>query len=69
MARDNMIKDFDLNAVEEEVLKERLISIRVPEEYKMKYDTIQSRSRRRFADYLRDLFIKAIDRVDLDNAG
>ncbi len=35
---------FELKDVEKEVLNERMISIRVPEEYKLKYDIIQARS-------------------------
>ncbi len=57
---------FELKDVEKEVLNERMISIRVPEEYKLKYDIIQARSKKRFAQFIRDRVIASIQEVDLD---
>lgn len=69
MSNEALIKEFNLDKVEEEVLKERMISIRLPESYKLKYDSIQSRSRRRYAEYIRALVMSAIDRVDVEKVG
>lgn len=66
MGLDEMIGEFDLNEIEEGALKERLISLRLPENYKVKYDVIQARSKKRFADHLRQVVMAAIDRVELD---
>lgn len=67
MGRDELKKGFDLDEIEKCELQERILSVRIPDEYKTKYDVIQARSKRRFADHIRQLVVAAIDRVDLES--
>lgn len=46
----------------------RVISIPVPEEYKLKYETIQSRCAQQFIDKLREMIMLAIDRAETKTA-
>lgn len=41
----------------------------IPTEYKSKYDQIQSRSRRRFGKHLKEILKRAIDKIELEDAG
>lgn len=67
MGKNQSANEFDFNQIKEFDINDRLITIRVPDEYKTKYDIIQAMSRKRFADHLRQLIVAAIDRVDLES--
>lgn len=67
MGREELVKGFDLDQIDGPDINDRYITIRIPDDYKTKYDVIQARSKRRFADHLRQLVVAAIDRVNLES--
>lgn len=67
MQSSQFIDDFDLETIEASTLKESMIAIKLPESYKIKYDMIQARSKKRYTEHLRRLVMAAIDRVDLES--
>lgn len=43
------------------------VTIWLPAEYKAKYDLVQDRSRKKFSRVLREVFMRAIDKVYVEN--
>ncbi len=67
MGLEEIIEEFDLNKIESSTLQDRMISIRLPDDYKMKYEIIQARSKKKYAEHLRKLIMAAIDKVNLES--
>ncbi|MGE0525881.1 MAG: hypothetical protein AB7G93_09575 [Bdellovibrionales bacterium] len=60
------LRDMDLSDVSSFSPDEwKPIAIWVPIDYKMKYDRIQARTKRRFCKILKDIAMQAIDKVDV----
>lgn len=60
---------FVLEEINDQTLQEEVFTIRIPAIYKMKYAVIQARSRNRFAPYVREKIIEAIDSVEVPMNG
>lgn len=61
---DKIFEGFTLgNGQDSETVQRAGVTIWLPEEYKEKFNQLQSRSKRRFGKKIQEMLIKAIDKV------
>lgn len=63
---DDMIGDVNFEARDKTYIKGKSITIWVPDEYKEKYDLLQSRSNKVFGKKIKEIVKFAIDKVQID---
>lgn len=67
---DSIIEGFDLSNIPTptRVHDGAPVTVWIPSEYKVKYDLVQDRSRKKFSRVLREVFMRAIDKVYVDES-
>lgn len=61
---DNLQSDLSDHVV---ISQRQAITIWLPDEYKIKYDLLQERTKRRFGKLVKELLKKSIDKIDLNS--